>query len=150
MTDTKIDLALSGSEIFIWSADGKYIIFRSINIISYRWINISVHIEIVDWLKLRQEHRILGDCIGCIAKKPRQDYISGLPMLLLPEEAKLLIEKGIGRLIQRSVLKETPSESLRKKFEEYRSKLYADQQECLIDRRRIQVLLYCNLKYTLL
>ncbi|XP_011504396.1 PREDICTED: tRNA-splicing endonuclease subunit Sen34 [Ceratosolen solmsi marchali] len=114
MDDSKINLVLSGSEVFVWSAD--------------------------DWLKLRQEHRVVGECIGCIAKKPRQDTLSGLPMLLLPEEAKLLLEKGICQLIQHPVLKETPCESLKKKFEEYRSKLYEEQQECLIDQRRIQVL----------
>lgn len=66
-------------------------------------------------------------------------------MLLLPEEAKLLIEKKIARLIQRPILKETPSESLKKKFEEYRYKLYIDQRQCLIDGRRAQVLILIQL-----
>lgn len=95
---------------------------------------------VLDWLKLRQEHRILGECIGCLAKKPRQDVLLGLPVLLLPEEAKLLVETKIARLIKRPILKETPSESLKKKFEEYRNKLFTDQQQCLIDGRRSQVL----------
>lgn len=93
-----------------------------------------------DWLKLRQVHRILGDTIGCLVKKPRQENFYGLPLLLRPEEAKLLIEKGIGRLIQRPILKETPSESLKKKFEEYREKLFAEQRECLTEQRKLQVL----------
>ncbi|OXU21868.1 hypothetical protein TSAR_005214 [Trichomalopsis sarcophagae] len=113
MEEPKIDLVLSGSDVFIWNAD--------------------------DWLKLRQVHRIIGECIGCIAKKPRQETISGLPVLLLPEEAKLLIEKGIGRLVGKPILKETPTESLKKKFEEYREKLFAEQEASMTEQRRIQV-----------
>ncbi|XP_014219165.1 tRNA-splicing endonuclease subunit Sen34 [Copidosoma floridanum] len=113
MDGKKIDLTVSGSEIFVWKAD--------------------------DWLILRQTHRILGDCIGCIAKKPRQENISGLPLLLLPEEAKLLVEKDIGRLVQKPMLKEIPTESLKKKFEEYRNKLFLDQQDILIEKRKLQL-----------
>ncbi|XP_058789971.1 tRNA-splicing endonuclease subunit Sen34 [Phymastichus coffea] len=112
--DMKIDLILSGSEIFIWSAD--------------------------DWLKLRQKYKILGDCIGCIAKKPRQDILLGLPMLLHPEEAKLLLDKGVVRMIQQPMLRETPTESLKQKFEEYRNKLFIEQQQCLVDQRRTQII----------
>lgn len=104
-----------------------------------------VYVKFSDWLKLRKVHRILGECIGCIAKRPRQETISGLPVLLLPEEAKLLVEKGIARLIGKPILKETPTESLRKKFEEYREKLFAEQEACLTEQRRIQVFYFLRL-----
>jgi hypothetical protein len=66
-------------------------------------------------------------------------------MLLLPEEAKLLLEKGICQLIQYPELKEIPCESLKKKFEEYRSKLFTEQQDCLIDQRRMQVISFSRI-----
>lgn len=83
----------------------------------------------------------MGDCIGCIAKKPRSDNLTGLPVLLLREEAKLLIEKNIGRLIHRPILKEEPTDSLKDKFEEYRNKLFLEQQDQLVEQRKLQVML---------
>ncbi|KAJ8673334.1 hypothetical protein QAD02_004596 [Eretmocerus hayati] len=113
MDGQKIDLVISGSDVFVWTAD--------------------------DWLKLRQDHRIVGNCIGCFAKKARQINFNGLPMLLIPEEAKLLVDKGFARLTHQPALKETPTDSLKKKFEEYRNKLYNEQQECLVNQRKAQI-----------
>ena len=62
-------------------------------------------------------------------------------MVLLPEEAKLLLDNGVARIIQRPILRETPTESLRNKFEEYRHKLYTEQEQCLIEQRKLQVII---------
>lgn len=60
-------------------------------------------------------------------------------MMLRSEEVKLLLEKGLARLIKQPILKEIPSESLKKKFEEYRDRLFIEQQQCLTDQRKAQV-----------
>ncbi|XP_065162345.1 tRNA-splicing endonuclease subunit Sen34 [Atheta coriaria] len=49
--------------------------------------------DVDDWEKLRKEFRLVGQLFG------HNKHKSVLPLLLLPEEALLLIEKGIGRLV---------------------------------------------------
>lgn len=109
-----IDLILSRNNVYIWSAE--------------------------DWLKLRKDYRIIGEFIGCLPKKPRQDIFLGLPLLLQPEEVSLLLEKKIARLIQYSCFQRAPSDSLKQIFEEYRNILYAEQEKCLRKERQKQVI----------
>lgn len=94
----------------------------------------------LDWLKLRKDYRIIGEFIGCLPKKPRQDIFLGLPLLLQPEEVSLLLEKKIARLIQYSCFQKAPSDSLKQIFEEYRNILYAEQEKCLRRERQKQVI----------
>lgn len=89
---------------------------------------------------MRKEYRIVGELLGCLPKTPRQDILLGLPLLLSPEEAKLLIEKGFARLIQYPCIKKKPSETLKKLFHEFREKLYLDQEVCLRKQREKQVM----------
>lgn len=109
-----IDLILSRNSVFVWSAE--------------------------DWLKLRRDYRIIGELIGCLPKRPRQDVLTGLPMLLQMEEVTLLLEKNVARLVQYPCLKEPPSDSLRQAFEEYRNGLYTEQEKCLRIEREKQVI----------
>lgn len=92
-----------------------------------------------DWLKLRQEHRIIGDLIGCLPKLPRQSILSGLPLSLLAEEAKLLIDKGIARLVHYPRMEQKPSEDIEKLFLEFREKLFLEQEVCLRKEKEKQV-----------
>jgi hypothetical protein len=80
-----------------------------------------------DWLKLREEYRIVGSLIGCLAHLPRQDSFLGLPMVLLPEEVTLLLEQEVARLVSYSSLTCAPSNDIRQKFQEYRKRLYKQQ-----------------------
>ena len=109
-----IDLILSRNNVFIWNAE--------------------------DWLKLRRDHRIVGELIGCLPKKPRQEVLCGLPLLLQSEEVSFLLEKNIARLVQYSYFKNPPSDSLKQAFEEYRSTLYIEQEKYLRDERKKQVI----------
>ncbi|EFN82686.1 hypothetical protein EAI_02039, partial [Harpegnathos saltator] len=72
------------------------------------FIQYSSFFFIVDWLKLRRDHRILGELIGSFPKLSRQEVFLGLPLLLLPEEVTLLIEKNIACLIQCCSLEKPP------------------------------------------
>lgn len=94
---------------------------------------------IIDWLKLRRDHRVLGELVGCFPKLTRQDTFLGLPLLLLPEEVTLLLEKNIACLMQCRSLGKLPTVSLNEKFEEYRNILFVQQSECLRENRRKQV-----------
>ncbi|XP_065898297.1 tRNA-splicing endonuclease subunit Sen34-like [Dysidea avara] len=51
-----------------------------------------------DAYKLRKDHRIVGNYVGALPCKPRQDVWLGLPLELMPEETTLLLEQGVLRL----------------------------------------------------
>ncbi|OXV09232.1 hypothetical protein Egran_03005 [Elaphomyces granulatus] len=48
---------------------------------------------------LRREHHICGVPIGTLPQIPQQNVFLGLPLELTPEEARLLVEKGIAFII---------------------------------------------------
>lgn len=48
---------------------------------------------------LRAEHHVLGTPIGTLPQANQQNIFSGLPLLLLPEEARLLCEKGLAFVV---------------------------------------------------
>ena len=54
-------------------------------------------INIISWL--RRNHRILGVLIGTLPQIPQQSVFLGLPLQLMSEEARLLVEKGLAYLV---------------------------------------------------
>lgn len=102
---------------------------------------------IIDWLKLRRDYRIIGDLVGSFPRSTRQDIFLGLPLLLLPEEVTLLVEKNIACLIHYHNLGKPPVASLSEKFEEYRNTLFVEQAECLRENRRKQVIIVSTCLY---
>ena len=66
---------------------------------------ISSHIErhllydinVITWL--RKTHHILGVLIGTLPQIPQQNVFLGLPLELMPEEARLLAEKGLAYIV---------------------------------------------------
>lgn len=54
-------------------------------------------INVITWL--RKAHNILGVLIGTLPQIPQQNVFLGLPLELQPEEARLLVEKGIAFII---------------------------------------------------
>ena len=50
-------------------------------------------VDTITWL--RATHHILGVLIGTLPQFPQQNVFLGLPLELMPEEARLLVEKGI-------------------------------------------------------
>ncbi|XP_056398055.1 tRNA-splicing endonuclease subunit Sen34 isoform X2 [Hyla sarda] len=52
-----------------------------------------------DACKIREEHGVLGNLVGALVRKPRQNMRLGLPVQLMPEEARLLVEIGAARLV---------------------------------------------------
>ncbi len=54
-------------------------------------------INTITWL--RRVHNILGVLIGTLPQIPQQNVFLGLPLELQPEEARLLIEKGVAYVV---------------------------------------------------
>ncbi|KFY68343.1 hypothetical protein V496_01140 [Pseudogymnoascus sp. VKM F-4515 (FW-2607)] len=61
---------------------GRYLVF-DINVVTY----------------LRRTHHICGVLIGSIPQVPQQNVFLGLPLELLPEEARLLVEKEVAYIV---------------------------------------------------
>ncbi|KAG8140498.1 hypothetical protein E2320_003188 [Naja naja] len=53
-----------------------------------------------DARRIREEHRIVGVLVGALPRKPRQNVRLGLPLELLPEEVRLLLDKGLATLVR--------------------------------------------------
>ena len=61
---------------------GRYLVF-SIDAVTY----------------LRREHHICGVLIGTLPQIPQQNVFLGLPLELMPEEARLLVDKGVACIV---------------------------------------------------
>lgn len=48
---------------------------------------------------LRREHHICGVLTGTLPQAPQQNVFLGLPLELMPEEARLLVERGIAEIV---------------------------------------------------
>ncbi|KAL2830789.1 hypothetical protein BDW59DRAFT_14199 [Aspergillus cavernicola] len=48
---------------------------------------------------LRREHHICGVLTGTLPQVPQQNVFMGLPLELMPEEARLLVEKGVACIV---------------------------------------------------
>lgn len=66
-----------------------------ISFVSGRYLLFSV--DAVTYL--RREHHICGVLIGTLPQVPQQNIFLGLPLELMPEEARLLVEKGVAYIV---------------------------------------------------
>lgn len=55
--------------------------------------------EVKDVASLRRDHCICAVLVGTTPQNPTQNLFSGLPLELLPEEAKLLVDKGVAHCV---------------------------------------------------
>ncbi|KAM3921095.1 tRNA-splicing endonuclease subunit Sen34 isoform 2-T2 [Leptodactylus fuscus] len=62
-----------------------------------------------DARKIREEHGLVGNLVGALVRKPRQNTRLGLPLQLLLEEARLLVEIGAARLLHHCVAEQESS-----------------------------------------
>ncbi|KAM4651445.1 tRNA-splicing endonuclease subunit Sen34 [Discoglossus pictus] len=53
-----------------------------------------------DAKQIREQHRIVGNLVGALVRKPRQNARLGLPLQLMPEETRLLVETGAAKLVR--------------------------------------------------
>uniref|UniRef100_A0A0A9ZH52 tRNA-splicing endonuclease subunit Sen34 n=1 Tax=Lygus hesperus TaxID=30085 RepID=A0A0A9ZH52_LYGHE len=92
-----------------------------------------------DWLKLRRNHRIVGTLVGCLANIPRQDAVNGMPMILLPEELTLILEKNIGVLMKLADPLEPVSEATKEEYNKYQERVQKEQIEVYEMKRKAEV-----------
>lgn len=59
--------------------------------------------EVKDVAALRREHCICAVLVGTTPQNPNQNVFSGLPIELLPEEARLLVDKGAAYVVDDAV-----------------------------------------------
>jgi len=55
--------------------------------------------DIVAAMYVRREHRMCGAMVGSLPQSPQQNVFLGLPIEIMPEEAQLLVEKGIAYIV---------------------------------------------------
>ncbi|XP_040181617.1 tRNA-splicing endonuclease subunit Sen34 isoform X2 [Rana temporaria] len=58
--------------------------------------------NIEDARKIRETHGLVGKLVGALVRKPQQNSRLGLPLGLLPEETRLLVEIGAATLVRGS------------------------------------------------
>lgn len=67
----------------------------AISLIAGRYLIFEVEAAIY----LRREHNICGYNIGTLAQIPSQNVFLGLPVILMPEEAQVLVDEGIAYVL---------------------------------------------------
>ena len=99
----KILLFLSNNQIFVWDKE--------------------------DVMTLRRKYRIVGSLVGSLPSKPRQNLVFCLPLVLQPEETRLLLDKNIARIVESTTTR--PSEETVLKFQQERKASIQEQMERL-------------------
>ena len=69
----RVTLFSQNNRVFVWNSDDAY--------------------------KIRTKYRIVGSLIGSLPRKPRQNACFSLPLVLMAEEATLLLEKGFAKIV---------------------------------------------------
>lgn len=85
---------------------------------------------------LRREHNICGVLIGTLPLIPQQNVFLGMPLELMPEEARLLVEKGVARIVDE---KKAHNDGVKSLVEEDRKKYLRDLESQGVHARRLQM-----------
>ncbi|XP_064597229.1 tRNA-splicing endonuclease subunit Sen34-like [Liolophura sinensis] len=89
-----------------------------------------------DVCTLRERHRIVGTLVGCLPRLPRQNAHLGIPLQLMKEEASLLLETGVCRLIDDTKPLMSPKPAQVSCFQELRRNQHQEQIEMYREERR--------------
>ncbi|KAM9299431.1 tRNA-splicing endonuclease subunit Sen34 [Gastrophryne carolinensis] len=84
--------SVSGSKIHIHPLDGKYFVWNA-----------------EDARQIREKHGLVGNLVGALVRKPRQNTRLGLPLQLLPEETRLLVDIGAATLLRGGLTEKKPT-----------------------------------------
>lgn len=84
--------------------------------------------NVEDAHRLRSEHRIVGNFIGCLPSLPRQDQMLGLPMELMTEEVFHLVTRGIVKIVEFKQLYHPAEEQHKQKREDMHKASFSDQE----------------------
>ncbi|KAL5002037.1 hypothetical protein BDV10DRAFT_129412 [Aspergillus recurvatus] len=85
---------------------------------------------------LRREHHICGVLAGTLPQVPQQNVFMGLPLELMPEEARLLVEKGVASIVDEVNFQKQGMKSL---VEEERKKYLKELESQGLESMQLQV-----------
>ncbi|KAL4872586.1 hypothetical protein BDV12DRAFT_134056 [Aspergillus spectabilis] len=85
---------------------------------------------------LRREHHICGVLAGTLPQVPQQNVFTGLPLELMPEEARLLVEKGVACIVDEVNFQKQGMQSL---IEEDRKKYLKELETQGLETMQLQV-----------
>ena len=91
---------------------------------------------------IRSKHRIVGSLIGSLPRKPRQNNVFSLPLLLSREEATLLLEKGFAQIYEMPKTIPLPCSEEVERFKELRQHSMLKQIECfemMLEEKKIEL-----------
>ncbi|XP_060556983.1 tRNA-splicing endonuclease subunit Sen34-like [Ruditapes philippinarum] len=86
---------------------------------------------------LRENYKIVGTLIGCLPRAPRQNAQLGLPLQLMPEEVRLLIDIGVAEVVTEGYIKPTVEDI--RKYEQNKEESYKEQIELFRNDRRDEI-----------
>ncbi|XP_078064242.1 tRNA-splicing endonuclease subunit Sen34 [Mustelus asterias] len=89
-----------------------------------------------DARRLRELHSLCGSPVGSLARQPRQNSRLGLPLRLLPEEASLLAERGLGLLVRAHGPGDAEPGQEEEKHRQLLEHLHSDQHQLALDEKR--------------
>lgn len=81
-----IPLRVSNKKAYVWDVDGKTMVLVSTSIVLLTSPS--------DIATLRAHHHICGILAGTLPHLSQQNVFLGVPLLLMPEEVVLLVNKG--------------------------------------------------------
>lgn len=85
---------------------------------------------------LRREHHICGVLIGTLPLIPQQNVFLGMPLELMPEEARLLVEKGVACIVDE---KKAHSDGIKSLLEADRKRYIQDLESQGLHARQLQL-----------
>lgn len=88
------------------------------------------------YVKIRSEFRIIGKLIGIPVSNARSvNTINGLPAFYNEYETKLMVERGLVILEDKTGLKAAPDDEVKKEYEEHQRNVAAELRQPYIDSR---------------
>lgn len=76
-----------------------------------------------DYMRLREEHRIVGKLVGVPVNFQRKVSCNSLPAFYNEYETKLMLEEKIAVLEDKTALKAAPSEEVKNEFASHQKKV---------------------------
>ena len=129
-----IDLTYCNGSVFVWNTDGNVYISFYFTLLDLKSSYFS------DIYKLRKDHRIVGNPIGCLPALPRQDQLLGVPLQLTQEEVRFLLNKKLARVIRYGELDRPVGDQAAKEREEAIQRSYVEQSVLYREERLRQLM----------
>lgn len=129
-----IKLYKFNSNILVWDADGEWKCCKS-------RFNLLTAIFYLVVPVLRKNYRIVGTFVGSLPNYTRQNTYLGLPLQLLPEQAKLLIDKKVAEFV---ILERQSTSEAKLKYDEVLQSIHQKYFESFKHKRTQEIMLLAD------